>query len=487
MELESLLSSLSESLESLGIKGYVVGGLVRDKLTNRTPKDIDLVVASDHQNIIDCVYKVLNVQSSFIDKKHKIHKVILPIKTMNTANSEVDITFQNCDLTESLSARDFTINALALPLEHYNDDNFLDHIIDPHNGIADIRGKIIRMVKKTVFVDDPTRMIRAVRIASSLQFTIGTKTNIQIKNDAKSITLAPMEIIGEELLRILENSKSKAYIEILDRLNLLEYILPELVLTKGVTQPKEHYWDVWQHSLHTLDFAERLMNGHQNSPIYSMAPWTVELEAHFSQLVNAKHSHKVYFKLAALLHDIAKPQTKTLDETGRTRFPKHAIIGAQITKQRLESLKIDKKSIIKVKTMIESHLRPNHMLQGVNSPTRKAIYKYFKDLGESGIDVLFIHLADYLAAKGPDLTLSDWATRAKMVNHIIDVHNEQTIETKKYKLIDGHQLMEHFNLKPSNEVGELLSELNEAQGLGRIHTYDEAIKLATELINNNQG
>ena len=141
-----------------------------------------------------------------------------------------------------------------------------------------------------------------------------------------------------------------------------------------------------------------------------------------------------------------------------------------------------------VSTLITHHLRPHHMQQGVLEPTRKAIYRYFNELKSEGTDVLFLHLADYLSAKGPQLTISDWATRAKMVSHVIDTHSEQVSEVYKTPmLINGNDLMTEFNIEPGPVLGRLLADINEQHALGNVNTTSEAIDHARQILNTIQG
>jgi len=273
---------------------------------------------------------------------------------------------------------------------------------------------------------------------------------------------------------------------VLDRLDLLCRIIPELAETKGVSQPKEHYWDVWGHLMHTVETAERVTKGHQNSPVYSLVHWTAETDAYFGREVSDGHNRKTFLKLTALFHDIAKPQAKQTDETGRTRFPAHSELGAAVAAKRLARLRIGSRGIALVTKIIEEHLRPGHMMQGVERPTGRAIYRFFRDLDEAAVDTLYLSLADYLGAKGPELDLDDWGNHARMVAHVLQVGMQPPTPKEEGCPVNGHELMEYFNLNPGPLIGTILANIDEAWATGEIATREEALASAAEVIERHR-
>jgi len=385
-----------------------------------------------------------------------------------------------------LARRDFTINALALPLGSWHSDHWRESLLDPFGGQEDLSQKRIQALSHSVFQEDPGRLLRAVRLAARLQFRLEPETARLIRAEAPRIEQVSGERIRDEFLAILAGDEARAQLEILDRLDLLCRIIPELALTKGVEQPRVHYWDVWGHLLHTVEAAERVTGGHQNSAIYTFVPWTPEAEEYFNQEASDGHSRRTILKLAGLLHDIAKPQTKTQDETGRTRFLGHPELGAEMAAGRLAQLRLSSRGIAMVSKMVEQHLRPTNMQHGAELPTRRAIYRYFRDLGEVAVDNLYLAMADYLAAKGPQLSPDDWANHARMVTYILQVGADQIKPAKPERLLTGHDLMQHFNLSPGPEIGVLLEQINEARAAGEITTPEEALALAAAALNRQK-
>jgi poly(A) polymerase len=210
------------------------------------------------------------------------------------------------------------------------------------------------------------------------------------------------------------------------------------------------------------------------------------MAAHFDQEVSDSHTRRTVLKLAALFHDIAKPQTKKRDDTGRIRFLGHPELGASMAASRLAHLRLSSRGIAMVTTLVEQHLRPNHMKQAVALPTPRAIYRYFRDLGDVAIDGLYLSLADYLAAKGPELVYDDWVEHAKIVSHILQVGTQQQTPSRPVRLLTGHDIMRHFGLAPGPQIGSLLEKVDEAQAAGEITTPEEALTLALAILNAPQ-
>ena len=191
-------------------------------------------------------------------------------------------------------------------------------------------------------------------------------------------------------------------------------------------------------------------------------------------------------KLAALLHDIAKPQAKAIDEGGRMRFLGHAREGAAIAVNIMERLRFSGKEVRLVEIIVRYHLRPGQMSHD-ELPSPRAIYRYFRDIGEAGIDVLFFSLADHLATRGPQLILARWQEHAQMVEYVLAQRFQEGGLVVPPKLIDGHDLINVFGMSPGPKVGQLLEAVSEAQAVGELTTRQEALayireRLATKVV-----
>jgi len=283
--------------------------------------------------------------------------------------------------------------------------------------------------------------------------------------------------VREELCRLLAAPKAAEWLRLLEELGLLFEIIPELAPTKGAEQPKEHFWDVFEHSIQTVTAIEFLLriegSAFYDNGILAFVPWSRALEEHFALEVASGHSRKVLLKLAGLLHDIAKPQTKCIDDKGRTRFFGHAREGAGISRDILARLRFSAREKDMIEKMIEHHLRPGQM--GEETPSRRAIYRYFRDTGDVGIDTIFLNLADHLATRGPDLELEEWRGHAQNLAYVLEERFREESIVTPLKLISGHDLIDIFGMRPGPKIGQLLEVVREAQAAGEITTREEAL------------
>lgn len=485
-----MLTRLKEFFAGTETPAFVVGGCLRDALLSRPPgRDVDIAVAGDVFGLAQELSRVLDGTLVPLSPARGLARVVVTESGPDSQSESwtIDLSGFSGSIEADLARRDFTVDALALPIADWESDKLgassvEQLVIDPFNGRADLAQKCIRAVGPSVFRDDPIRLLRAVRLASSLGFRLDPDTARLVLADAAHITEPAPERVRDELLAILALDGAKGSLEALDRLGLICRVIPELADTKGVEQPKVHYWDVWGHTLHAVESAERITKGHQNSPVFTLVYWTEETDAYFNQKVADGHTRRTILKLAALFHDISKPQTKHTDETGRTRFPGHSEAGAEVARQRLSQLRMSSKGIGMVSKMVEHHLRPHNMMQGVDVPTRRAIFRYYRDLDSVAIDTLYLSQADFLAAKGPELNPDDWANHARMVAHIVQAGFQPAATEAAQRLINGKELIEHFKLTPGPMVGLLLQGINEAQAAGEISTKEQAWDLAGHIM-----
>ena len=480
-----LVARLKAYFSGLGIPAFLVGGYLRDSILPRPPqRDVDIALAADTQSVGRQLAAELG--GSFVPLSPERGIVRVVVKDPEDGQWTVDLTPMPGSIEEDLGRRDFTIDAMALPLPAWESAAQGEQVIDPFNGRRDLLEKTVRAVSPGVFRDDPARLVRSVRLASSLEFRIDPQTAQFAKADAHCIGQVAPERVRDEFLAIVAMEGAKRSLEALDRLDLLCRIVPELAEAKGVEQPRMHYWDVWGHLMHSVESAERITQGHQHSPIYTLVYWTAETAAHFDQEVSDGISRRTLLKLAALFHDIAKPRTKQVDETGRTRFPDHSEVGAEMTSQRLSQLRVGSRGVALTAKMVEHHLRPAHMMQGVEFPTNRAIYRYFRDLEDAAIDTLYLCQSDYIAAKGPEINPDDWASHARMVTHILQTGLQPAVSGGSERLVDGKELMQHFNLGPGPVIGMMLDRVEEARSAGEIATREEALALAAGTLTKGQ-
>ncbi|HXZ94810.1 MAG TPA: HD domain-containing protein, partial [Dehalococcoidia bacterium] len=470
----NLLAVLTKISTLLAVKkrqGYIVGGFIRDWLLKRETNDIDIAVSGDATTIARKVAEEIGGKFVLLDDVNNIARVVVieeeqPRKTsqkqeLRGAERHFDFCSFTGDIEADLARRDFTINAMALELSKFvaasaattassrkSAKPLVDRrpplkLIDPFSGEEDLRDKIVRGVSEQIFEADAARLLRAVRLSAELDFTIESNTESLIFRYSQAITEVPGERVREELLRLLSLPRAVYYLRYLDKLGLLLALVPELAEGKGVEQPTVHFWDVFEHSLQTVAAVEFLLREsdweYSNDDMLSTAPWSDAIDSHLSGEVSSGSNHKVLLKLGGLFHDIAKPMTKSIDDTGRARFLGHAKQGAGITAGILERLRFSNREIKLVESLVYHHLRPAQMANE-ELPSQRAIYRYFRDTGEASIDILLLALADYLASRGPLASMEEWRKHCQLINYILAEHDKQQAKIVPVGLIDGHDI-----------------------------------------------
>jgi len=504
----AILAKISQLLTTQKKRGYIVGGFIRDRLLKRQTNDIDIAVSGDAMAIARKIAKEIGGKSVLLDDVNNVARVVViederPGKTaqdqeLPAPEWHFDFSSFTGDIESDLARRDFTINAMAVELSQFVTASTAARLgsrksaatmaekrsplklIDPFSGKEDLRDKMVRKVSEQIFEADAARLVRAVRLAAELDFCIEPDTESLIRRHSQTVTEVPGERIREELLRLLALPRAAYYLSYLDKLGLLPALIPELAEGKGVEQPTAHFWDVFEHSLQTVAAVGFLLREsdweYSNEDMLSTAPWSDAIDRQLSQEVSSGSNHKVLLKLGALFHDIAKPMTKSIDDTGRARFLGHSKEGAGMTASILERLRFSNREVSLVESLVYHHLRPAQM-SNEELPTQRAIYRYFRDTGEAGIDILLLALADYLASRGPLASMEEWKKNCQLINYILAEHDKQQAKVLPVELIDGHDIMDKFDLAPGPLIGKLLAMVNEAHASGELGTREEALAL----------
>ena len=474
----SLLKKIRGLLPGGDVDAYLVGGFVRDTLLGRKTRDIDITVGASATDVAQGVAAALDGHYVLLDEAEGIARVVLvEDDAAKETQWHLDFSTIRGTIETDLSRRDFTIDAMAVDLSDIGKRS-PPRLIDPFQGKKDLEAGIIRAVSASIFADDPARLIRSVRLAAGYGFTIDAGTEAMMSRQSHLINRVAGERVREELSHILSVGNAAHFISYLDRLGLLMAIIPELTFTKGVDQPHEHYWDVFNHSVQSVATLERLLNRETGPELLALAPHLVPHIAEFEVEISPGLTRAGLVKLAILLHDIAKPQTKTLEPDGRAHFFGHPTQGAEVAGVIMQRLRFSNREIKMVHKMIESHLRLWQMGGDQGLPTRRAIYRYFRDTADVSVDIMFLTLADFLATQGPNLDVSEWERHSRLMEYVLAQREEDQTVAAPPKLIDGHDLMREFGLKPGPKIGEVLEAVREAQGAGDLSTREEALAFA---------
>ena len=483
-EVSPILLRLREILGEHSIDCYLTGGFVRDAIMRRATVDIDVVVGTRAMDVARDVASTIGGKYIPLDEPHQIARVIVP----GGKHFHLDFATIRGNIEEDLTDRDFTINTIAVNLQEIAGSVIT--FVDPFKGWDDIKGRQVRAVSEAVLQEDPLRLMRGPRLAAELGFSIESETKTLIERNHQLITSVAAERVRDELCRLLAVPKAAESLRLLDELGLLMMIIPELSATKGAQQPKEHFWDVFEHSIEivaAIEFVLRVESAtYRDDELLAFVPWSKALAEHFEEEVSVGHTRRMLLKLAGLLHDIAKPQTTSIEENGRMRFFGHAQEGAGIVEGIMKRLMFSARETDMVSKMVEHHMRPGQM--GGEVPSRRAIYRYFRDTGDVGIDTIFLNLADHLAARGPYLELDKWREHTHSLAYVLEERFKDESVVALPKLISGHDLIDIYGMAPGPQIGELLEAVREAQADGEVSTREEALSFVQKrLMAGNKG
>ncbi len=477
---------------------YLVGGAIRDVLLNRPNYDLDFVIPGDAMKLARQIGNSLGAAYFPLDTDRNMARLVLKTDTAGNIESgttrRIDFsTFQGADLIADLEGRDFTMNAMAVEVHQ------LSSLIDPLGGAADLTSKRLRSCSPSSFTHDPVRILRAVRFSVDLNLRIHPDTLQFIRQAVDLLPGVSPERIRDELFRILTQSNPSSSVRILDRLNALEYVLPEIVRLKNIQQSPPHIQDAWEHSLDTLAQLENLIafltqdynpdntgNLMLGLVAIRIGRYRQHLIEHFQNSINPDRPQRGILVLAGLYHDVGKAMTQKVDANGKIRFLEHEHVGRELVEKRAKALKLSSQETERVVTIVKHHMRPSLLSHSDEFPSKKAVYRFFHDTREAGVDICILSMADILATYGTTLSQERWVRHLDVIRELLKAwFEERTERIYPTPLINGDELMEEFNLEPGPIVGYLLEALREAQVTGDIHTQPEALNLAMRLLQDN--
>jgi tRNA nucleotidyltransferase/poly(A) polymerase len=469
---------------------YLVGGAVRDLLTNRLSPDFDFAVPSNGISLARTVANALKADFMVLDSERDTGRVVI---IEGETYTYLDFAaFRGATLEDDLRDRDFTINAMALNLRDIT-------IIDPLNGATDIRAKVIRACSPNSLTNDPVRILRAVRQAAAFGFTIDKSTRELMKQAADKINNVSIERVRDEVFKILGGPKASASIRALEMLGVLQHLMPELLKMRGVTQSNPHIHEVWTHTLAVVDQLDNLLTSslrldfdpEKTSDMYmglvslKIGRYREQIAKHFANQLNPSRSHRSLLFFAALYHDVCKPDTKTIDESGRIRFFDHDIKGAEVVADRARAFNLSNDEVERLHTIVRHHMRfhffADRLEREGQPPSRKAVYRFFRDSGAASVDLILLALADLRGTKGNELTQVTWTAYLDIARILLENYWERPEEViNPPRLVDGNELMKELHLQPGKIVGVLLESIRENQAAGKIADKEQALAFARE-------
>ncbi|HEX2627940.1 MAG TPA: HD domain-containing protein [Chitinophagaceae bacterium] len=446
----AMLQKIAKAAQKLGVETYLIGGFVRDKLLNRPTKDADIVCVGDGIELATETAKffqpvpTVNYFKNFGTAQIKVHDgfdiEFVGARKESYQRHSRKPEVEPGTLKDDQDRRDFTINALAVSL---NKDNH-GQLIDPFNGMDDLRNKIIRtpMEPDRTFSDDPLRMMRAIRFASQLGFTIDDNTWIGIKENAQRIHIISQERITDEINKIVLSPKPSIGFDLLYRSGLLQLIFPLMVDLVGAEYKDGHgHKDNFYHTLQVLD----------------------NLSANTNDL---------WLRWAAILHDIAKPATKKFEEGHGWTFHGHEVVGGRMVPKIFTKMKLPQNEKMRlVKKLVELHLRPISLTK--ENITDSAIRRLLFDAGDDFESLMMLCEAD-ITSKNKQ-KVKRYLENFQLVRQRCKEVEEKDHIRNWQPPVNGELIMETFGLPPSKPVGIIKDAVKDAMLDGVIeNTYEAA-------------
>jgi len=470
---------------------YLVGGALRDRILGYDAKDIDFVLKEGALEVGRRVADALGGAYYALDEERQTARVI--IEAGEGERNVLDFAImRGGNLESDLANRDFTINAMAVETRNP------EELLDPLGGLADLHAKRLKSCSPTTFQDDPLRILRGVRLAAGFNFRIFPETLREMRQSVVRLGDVSAERLRDELFRILQGPQPATAMRALELLGVFPYLLPELIPLKGLSQFPPHIYDVWDHTLETVRQLEFLLQ--VLSPEYDpdkaanlkmgllslrIGRYRGEINKQLQTRFTPERSLRPLLFLATLYHDTGKAISKQADEENEIHFYGHEVSGSKLAKGRARKLCLSSDEVERIEKIVASHMRPLHLVNSKESPSRRAIYRFYRDLNDVGVDVCLLSLADTLATYGATLPQELWSRHLELVRTMFEAWWEQPTErVRPPVLVTGNDLITELRLESGPIIGRLLDSIREAQAAGDVTTYDEALQIARDILAN---
>lgn len=456
---------LVEALPFLsGLDPHVVGGAVRDRLLKRPTLDIDISTNSDPHKAALKLADHLQGSAFRLDEEFGITRITTP------EGIQIDLSkIQGKDRKADLDRRDFTVNAMSVPLEDWLKSTWQKKIVDLHGGQKDLKKKIIQPVSNHIFKEDPIRLLRGFRIAAELSFSLSPAALSLIKKDKQLIKKTAPERIREEMLKLFCVEFSHDTVVLMDKVGILDELLPEFKKLKKTGHVYYGSGGVLKHTLDSLMLLEGIFE--------EKATWFPKVHKkieEYLQELKTGYPRLAHLKWGVLLHDLGKPDTAEWRE-GRLRFFEHEHVGAEKVPALAKQFRWSSYESELYARLVRNHMRPGNLATHEKQISEKALHRFFRDLGEDAIGMLLVSLGDHLSYLTPRERKARKSPHEVLTKKMVNMYYLERQKVLPERILSGHDVMKTFKLKPSPVIGAMLRDVMEAQTEGKVKTRDDAL------------
>jgi putative nucleotidyltransferase with HDIG domain len=443
---------------------WLVGGALRDRLLGRPTKDFDVVVASEPEPLARVLAREARAYAFGLSEKFGVWRVV-----SRREGWQVDLLpLEGTSIEADLARRDFTINAIAQPVGG-------GERVDPFGGLDDVGARRLRMVAPDAFQRDPLRTLRLARLAAELDFTAEPGTQATAADAVGGLAgVAPERVFGE-LKRIVASDRALEGLGVMDAMGATEVVLPELTKLRGVEQSRYHHLDVFDHTRAVL--AEVIAIERDPEPAFGEHASAVMrlLEEPLADDLSKRHA----LRFGALLHDIAKPQTRDVTAEGRVTFMGHDQAGAELSMAVLGRLRASDRLSQYVAALTRHHLRLGFLVH--QAPLdRRAVYRYLHATAPVQVDVIALSVADRLATRGSG-SEEAIAKHLQLARALLGEAFAWLADPPRPPL-RGDELARLLGIGPGPEIGRILGQLEEDRFAGEVVTPEQAVERARRLL-----
>lgn len=482
----ALIKQLNSFASGRGVQLYLVGGCVRDLLLKRPIDDLDFALEGDALSFARDFADISGAAFVTLEEQLPTARVVI-----RESDFTLDFAqFRGESVNEDLRLRDLTINAIGIELASLVTQPIV-RLVDPCNGLSDLRSEQLRFPSEHVVLDDPLRLLRVYRFAAQLGFTIPAETvhlisrygNLlsQVESTKVSREAVASERVRDELIKILDTPHAAECLRQMDENRILSQVFPEIESMRGFRLDDSHHLDLWEQSLLALEMFE------ERSAPETLNPYHREIQDYLHANLVSGLKRETVLKLALILLNIKVPVARSVDSEGETQSVQDETVVAAIPLRIVKRLRLGGKTANLMSCLLRHHSHFGEMLKMASS--RSQVNRLLKSAGQDWLGVLLVSYADLRVSRRDQRTPPKASPAEQVMREIADRYFLEILPMMALdRLITGDEIMDRLNLKPGPLIGEILEQVEALRFDGKIRTPEEALAAARRILEtSNQG